>query len=244
VLSIHDIAEVIDAEVEARIAPFVGELTGLKAMVAELTARLETQITTGPPGPPGERGADGAPGRDGAAGRDGIDGLPGTDGASVLGPEGPAGRDGRDGLPGVPGVTGEKGQSGIDGKDGRDGLDGKDGLGFDDFHVEHDGRRGLTFVMQRGDQVKTWPIVLPVPMYADEIKWLPDHRYAAQDVVMWDGSGWLCKDAESIGKKPGTPQSGWVLIIKRGRDGIDGKHGRDGLNGKDGINGKDGRLLP
>lgn len=49
--------------------------------------------------------------------------------------------------------------------------------------------------------------------------WMTDKEYQSGDVVTWDGAQW-CAD-EDTSKKPGTDDSGWRLIVKRGRDGKD-----------------------
>ena len=137
-------------------------------------------------------------------------------------------------------MPGQPGEKGLDGKHGRDGLDGKDGLGFDDLAVTHDGEREIAVTFQRGDQAKRFPVVLPSQIHRGI--WKADTRYRYQDVTTWAGSQWVCMAADTTGK-PGDGESGWVLVVKHGRDGRDGKPGRDGLNGKDGAPGKDGRYL-
>jgi hypothetical protein len=98
---------------------------------------------------------------------------------------------------------------------------GVDGLGFDDLQVIHDGERGFTFRMTRGDQVKEFtfkvPIVLDRSVYKDD----REVPYEKGDGVTFGGSFWIAqKDAPE-----GKPQDGskdWRLAVKRGRNGADG----------------------
>src|SRR6185295_937132 len=84
----------------------------------------------------------------------GLDGKDGPTGPP--GPPGPPGRDGRDGVPGAPGIPGEKGV---------DGRHGQDGLGFDDLAVLHDGARGVTFRLIKGDRIKEFHVTIPAVIY-------------------------------------------------------------------------------
>lgn len=116
---------------------------------------------------------------------------------------GPPGRDGRDGQPGVPGAA------------GLDGKDGLDGLGFDDLSVEHDGERLLTLSFTRGEQAKTFPVVLPISIYRGVWK---DGAFARGDNVTLNGHVWIAGCDTSA--KPGDSED-WRLAVKRGRDGRD-----------------------
>jgi hypothetical protein len=155
---------------------------------------------------------------------------------------------GRDGQPGVPGAPGRDGKDGLDGKDGAAGLDG---LGFDDIEVRHDGERALTIAFVRGEAKKEFTV--DVPAIIDRGVWR-DGPHKAGDGVTWDGSWFVAqKDTD---KRPGTPDSGWRLAAKRGRDGASAfdvakKAGFKGgepewiesLRGKQGEPGKPGRDL-
>lgn len=180
----------------------------------------------GKDGAPGERGADGSPGRDGVDGKDGAAGRDGIDGKDgERGPEGPAGMDGtagldgkdgaaaRDGRDGLPGLQGEKG---IDGKDGRDGIDGRDGFSLDDFDVRSDDDgRTLVFSFTREGQE---PIVrtIKTALVLERGVWR-EGPYEKGDGVTWGGSFFIAQRATQA--KPDTPDSGWRLAVKRGRDG-------------------------
>lgn len=126
------------------------------------------------------------------------------------GPEGPAGRDGRDGLSGL---QGEKGANGIDGKDGIDGL------GFDDLNVLYNGERELTFRFQQGARVKEFTVHMPLLVYRGV--YLESKTYELGDVVTWAGSTWNCQEPTTT--KPGDGSTSWKLMVKRGRDGKDGR---------------------
>jgi len=120
---------------------------------------------------------------------------------------GPPGRDGRDGQPGVPGAA------------GLDGKDGLDGLGFDALSVEHDGERLLTLSFTRGEQVKTFPITLGIPLYRGVWK---DGAFARGDNVTLGGHVWIAQCDTSA--KPGDSED-CRLAVKRGRDGRDRHEG-------------------
>ena len=116
-------------------------------------------------------------------------------------------------------VPGPPGRDGRDGAAGAAGADGADGLGFDDLTASFDGDRTLALTFTKGAQVKHFPIVL---------SGLPRHQgiytagtaYVAGDLVTWGGSTWICR--MPTGAKPGEHPA-WQLIVKRGRDGRDGK---------------------
>ena len=50
--------------------------------------------------------------------------------------------------------------------------------------------------------------------------WTGGKSFAKNSIVSHDGSAWLAVRQYPEGK-PGTPNSGWKLIVKRGRDGKD-----------------------
>lgn len=125
----------------------------------------------------------------------------------------PAVRDGRDGRDGT---------KGDDGKNGQDGANGQDGVGFDDMTVEHDGERTVVLRFARGDQVKEFPVVFPVPIYRGVYR--PDGAYVRGDEVTFGGSQWHCNAATA--EKPGDGSAAWTLAVKRGRDGKDGGKGK------------------
>jgi hypothetical protein len=82
---------------------------------------------------------------------------------------------------------------GLHGKDGEPGPPGKDGL-----HGK-DGTAGLSFegVYQDGKS------------------------YEFGHLVTWAGSSWHCNEPTTT--KPGDGSKAWTLMVKRGRDGKDGR---------------------
>lgn len=138
----------------------------------------------------------------------GLDGKDGPTGPP--GPPGPPGRDGRDGVPGAPGIPGEKGV---------DGRHGQDGLGFDDLAVLHDGARGVTFRLIKGDRIKEFHVTIPAVIYRGV--YTDGKTYDVGDTTTWGGSLWHCNEPTTT--KPGEGSKAWTLTVKRGRDGKDGQ---------------------
>lgn len=170
-----------------------------EAILLRLTALETREPVPGPPGEPGPPGLPGPAGPEGAPGRDGLNG--------------------RDGQPGVPGSPGEKGLHGKDGADGAHGKDGVDGLGFDDLAVEFDGDRTIALTFTRGDQKKTWPIVLPFQKYQGVYQ--QGKAYEPGDTVTWASQLWHCREATIT--PPGDGSKSWQLCVRKGRDGRDGR---------------------
>lgn len=177
----------------------------IDARVRPVLSRLTTLETKELPTP-----RDGAPG---PAGLPGVDGAPGPQGER--GPEGPAGRDGRDGLPGVSGGPGEKG---LDGAPGAAGADGRDGT-LENLLVKHDGERTISLCFKDGGPIEGGVIRFPVPLYRGVF--VEGKAYESADMVTWGGSTWLCNQETST--KPGDGSKAWTLVVKRGRDGKDGR---------------------
>ncbi|KQP43915.1 hypothetical protein ASF44_28725 [Pseudorhodoferax sp. Leaf274] len=110
-----------------------------------------------------------------------------------------------------------------DGRDGADGKDGRDGVGFDDLAVEFDGEKTVTFKLERGEVSKEFSLVLPVVV--DRGIYVEGKGYTPGDAVTWGGSFWVAQKDTSA--KPDSPDSGWRLAVKKGRDGKDGRNGID-----------------
>lgn len=102
-----------------------------------------------------------------------------------------------------------------DGRDGIDGKDGADGLGFDDIDITHDGERGFTIAVVRGDRRKEFTFQLPVVLERGVYK--ADRTYERGDAVTCDGSYWIAQKSSPAGKPGQSPD--WRLSVKRGRDG-------------------------
>jgi hypothetical protein len=105
----------------------------------------------------------------------------------------------------------------------KDGNDGRDGLGFDDLEVEFDGVKTVTFKLVRGDLTKQFDLTMPVVVDCGIFK--EGHVYTPGDSVTWAGSYWIAQ--KDTGAKPDSPESGWRLAVKKGRDGKDGRNGVD-----------------
>lgn len=116
----------------------------------------------------------------------------------------------------VPGPAGKDGAAGVDGKDGKDGADG---LGFDDLEAVQDDDRTFTIKAIRGDRSKAIG-TLRFPVQIQQGVYVEGRSYTKGDVVTWGGSQWHCN--EDTVTKPETSKA-WTLIVKRGRDGKDGR---------------------
>ncbi len=102
---------------------------------------------------------------------------------------------------------------------GKDGKDGVDGLGYDDLVAVQEDDRSLTVKAVRGDHVKAiGTMKVPSQIYRDV--WQEGQTYERGDTATWAGSTWHCN--ETTTSKPGESKA-WTLMVKRGRDGKDGK---------------------
>ncbi len=101
------------------------------------------------------------------------------------------------------------------------GKDGDDGATFtvDDFDIEQypDGRT-FKFMFTRGDVCHSFEFAFPVVL--DRGVW-KEGDYENGDAVSWGGSLWIAQRDTS--DKPDSPDSGWRLAVKRGRDGKDAR---------------------
>lgn len=96
--------------------------------------------------------------------------------------------------------------------------DGVDGLGIEDMRVEHDGDGNVKIRFDRGDIHKEFAIRLP--RLKDRGVYRETETYREGDGVSYGGSLWLAQKDNPEGK-PGTPDVGWRLAVKAGRDGRD-----------------------
>jgi hypothetical protein len=122
--------------------------------------------------------------------------------APVVGMPGPAGERGPEGPQGAPGPTGRDGLNGRDGlpglpgEKGVAGLDGKDGApGLNG----KDGLAGLSF----------------------EGPYQEGKSYDVGHVVFYAGQSWHCNTQTTT--KPELGVKEWAVLVKRGRDGKDGR---------------------
>lgn len=178
----------------------VGELIeqAVERAVAALPAPEKGE--RGEDGLPGEKGADGAPGASGDPGKDGVgiaDALIDKDGALVL-----TLSDGRTKSLGV-----------VIGRDGEPGRDGSDGITPTFIDAEFVGRT----LRLKFDGERSCEFQLATPEYVGVFK--EAETYEPGDMVSWAGSTWHCDEPKGL--KPGSPDSGWTLAVKKGRDGKD-----------------------
>ena len=101
-------------------------------------------------------------------------------------------------------------------QDGRDGKDGRDGVATKDEILEiiqakqAEIRQGLIEELK-----KDLPRAEPRGVWESGTK-----DYAVGNIVVLDGTSWICRVAGTI-KKPGNLNDDWMLLAKRGRDGRD-----------------------
>jgi hypothetical protein len=109
---------------------------------------------------------------------------------------------------------------GSPGRDGADGKDGADGLGFDDMEeVIEDGGRIVKRRYIKGDRVKEY--VHKTAAQVNRGVYVEGKSYELGDVVTWGGSQWHCNEPTTT--RPGDGLKAWTLVVKRGRDGKDGR---------------------
>lgn len=200
------IVELVKGYVEREVAPLKAENESLKARISELEARpIAEKGDKGDPGEAGEKGADG---------KDGHDGTAGKDAAAIV----QALKDSGELVLTL--SDGNLIRTGI--RDGEKGADGRDGFGFDDMDVAVlDDDRTIELSFRRGDEEKAF--TLKWPTVIDRGVFKAGDSYQAGDGVTWGGSFWIAqKETEA---KPDTPESGWRLAVKKGRDGKDAKNG-------------------
>lgn len=104
---------------------------------------------------------------------------------------------------------------------GKDGDRGKDGETFtlDDFDIEQTDERTLEFKFLRGNTMHIFELEFPVPIFREAYK--EGREYRKGDMVVWGGSLWATtKDTTA---KPDTPDSGWMIAARKGRDGKSAK---------------------
>lgn len=81
----------------------------------------------------------------------------------------------------------------------------------------------------------------PVYTANDRGEWASGENYAFYDRVSHDGGIWLCVSESGSASEPAEGNSDWLLQVKPGTDGTDGKNGQDGAPGKDGTDGAPGQ---
>ena len=81
----------------------------------------------------------------------------------------------------------------------------------------------------------------PVYTANDRGEWVSGENYAFYDRVSHNGGIWLCVSESGTTSEPEEGNADWLLQVKPGTDGTDGKNGQDGAPGTDGQDGAPGR---
>ena len=81
----------------------------------------------------------------------------------------------------------------------------------------------------------------PVYTANDRGEWASGENYAFYERVSHDGGIWLCVSESGSASEPAEGNSDWLLQVKPGTDGTDGKNGQDGAPGRDGQDGAPGK---
>lgn len=81
----------------------------------------------------------------------------------------------------------------------------------------------------------------PVYTANDRGEWASGENYAFYDRVSHDGGIWLYVSESGSASEPAEGNSDWLLQVKPGTDGADGKNGQDGAPGRDGVDGAPGQ---
>lgn len=210
-----------------------------EAAIREAFADAIKTIPAGPQGECGEKGETGAQGEAGPQGERGANGSDGSQGEQgIAGEKGADGINGKDGSPGVDGksVTTDDFRQMFEAEYAKwqldferranevvqrylekipKPLDGKDGMGFDDFNIDFDGERAVTFVMSRADESKEWKFEIPSLIERGVFK--RGDTYQRGDGVTHGGSFWIAQ--ATTDQAPGEGSTLWRLAVKRGRDG-------------------------
>jgi hypothetical protein len=105
----------------------------------------------------------------------------------------------------------------IPGPPGKDGADGRDGFDLKAFDVALDPEDLRTLRFTFGDGEHTKEARIRAPWFLDRGVYRDGTAYESGDVVSWDGSAWVAREATTA--RPGSAGSAWRLCVKRGRDG-------------------------
>lgn len=104
-----------------------------------------------------------------------------------------------------------------------DGKDGRDGFSFEDFTLDYDGERTITFKFERGGEVKSHSFLVPIVL--DAGYYVEGESYQKHDGVTFGGSYWIAQKETT--SKPEIGNEDWRLAVKKGRDGKHGENGKD-----------------
>lgn len=81
----------------------------------------------------------------------------------------------------------------------------------------------------------------PVYTANDRGEWVSGENYTFYDRVSHNGGIWLCVSESGTTSEPEEGNADWLLQVKPGTDGTDGKNGQDGAPGRDGVDGAPGQ---
>jgi hypothetical protein len=176
-------------------------------MIADAVSKAVAELPPPEKGDPGERGEKGDAGDNGRDGADGADGRGVKD--LLIDREGQLVATMDDGEMKTLGP--------VMGKDGKDGEPGRDGFDLDDFDCQPVDERTIKLMFTRGETVHSYELEFPVTIYRGVFK--AGEMYARGDATTWGGSLWIAE--KETAAKPDTPESGWRLAVKKGRDGKD-----------------------
>ena len=191
--------EAVSTQIEGRVAAIPKPQDGKSVTVEELRPLVEEAVSAAVSTLP--KAKDGEPGKDGL----GLaDALIDRDGNLVL-----TMTDGRHKNMGR--VVGEPG------KPGEPGAPGLDGVSMSHFDTEMKDERTIVFKFVRDDSIVemhefSFPVMIDRGVWTERV-------YQKGDCVTWGGSLWVCQRETSA--KPDSPDSGWRLAVKKGRDGKD-----------------------
>jgi hypothetical protein len=197
----QQMAEMVRDYVAGELGPIRAENAALRAELDELKQRAPEK---GDPGEPGPAGKDGANGQDGKDGVGLADALTDEEGQLVL-----TMSDGRTKQLGV--------IRGADGVDGKDGERGPAGFSLEHFAIETIGERTVKYSFRDANEEVSACLTPPSIIYRGV--WEEKAEYEPGDVTTWAGAAWHCDEAKGL--KPGDADSGWRMMVKRGRDGKD-----------------------
>lgn len=193
-----DVTEAVNAAVAALPKPENGKSVTADDLRPLITEEVSAAVAALP------KAKDGRDGNDGNNGIGLADALIDRDGNLVL-----TMTDGRHKNMGR--VVGEPG------KPGEPGTPGLDGVSMSHFDTEMKDERTIVFKFVRDDSIVemhefSFPVLIDRGVWTERV-------YEKGDCVTWGGSLWICQRETSA--KPDSPDSGWRLAVKKGRDGRD-----------------------
>lgn len=192
-----DIDGAVKAALDALPKPQDGKSVTVEDVASLIEERVSLAVSVLPKAKDGENGKDGTGLADALIDREGNLILTMTDGRHKN-----LGR-----VEGAPGKPGEPGQPGIDGVS----------MSHFDTEMKEDGRT-IVFKFIRDDNIIEMH-EFSFPVMLDKGVWSEGKQYVKGDCVTWGGSLWIAQRDTSA--KPDTPDSGWRLAVKKGRDGKD-----------------------